>query len=63
MTVRPLAMIATSSQSSTTSWMMWLERMMHVPSSRMRLSAVLKPRALGMSNPLVGSSSSRFFGV
>ena len=62
-TTRPLSTITTSSQSAATSCMTWLENRMQCPMPRSFRISARRARVAMTSRPLVGSSSSRFFGA
>ena len=53
---RPLWITATRSQSLSTSLMMWVEKMMHLPTSRQRSMNCNIVLAMRISSPSVGSS-------
>ena len=61
-TTSPPAMTTIWSHRAATSCIMWLEKRMHLPSSRSRRSSALMARVLITSSPRVGSSSSRLAG-
>src|SRR3954453_5736760 len=61
--IRPLRMIATRLQSSSTSARMWLERRIVIPSPARRFTSSRMSRIPAGSSPVVGSPSSRSCGA